>query len=140
LNRAFGFLIILVGLASSVLTILVTFQFWYPQAHPDGRVAIIALSSFIAIGGAGVVWQEFRYARKARYAEAFPYLKQIFYETSIHNPGTMGSPGDIEGICRMIVNRLASAFSLITGTKCSVCIKVLVDSGEAVGARPTRKL
>ena len=85
MSRAIGFLTIFIGLIGSVFTILVAFQSWYPQAYPDGRVAIIALASFVGIATGGAIWQEYRYARKARYAEAFPYLRQVFYETSTHD-------------------------------------------------------
>jgi hypothetical protein len=78
-----------------------------------------------------LVWQEFRYSRKAKYAEAFSYLRQIFYETSTKDGQHIGECSEIENICRLIVNRLATAFSLITGTKCSVCIKVLVLSDDS---------
>jgi len=66
--------------------------------------------------------------RKARYAEALPYLTRVFADIAkFECVSGIEVRDDIEQVCKAIVNRLAAAFSLITGTKCSACIKTYID-------------
>src|ERR1700730_7592434 len=103
--RALNWAIVLLGVAGSLATLIVAFQQWYPQATPDGKVAIIALSTFVAVLSVAVIWQEYRYSRKARYAETLPYLNQIILDTASCNVEGMQNLQDVENICRLLVNR-----------------------------------
>ena len=69
-----------IGVAGGVLTIIGYIQGWLPKASQDGRWAIVGLLSLLVVLGLAFAWQEYRYARRARYAEALNVLHQIFEE------------------------------------------------------------
>lgn len=73
-----------------------------------------------------VVWQEYRYSRKARYAEAtysihncVHLLRDYYYEIE-----TMGEK-DCKHYLSKVTTSLANAFSLVTGAHCRACIETL---------------
>jgi hypothetical protein len=84
--RAWNFCLILLSIVGSVATIIVAFQQWYPPATADGRVAIVFLASFLAATACVAIWQEYRYSRKARYAEALALIAEVFTELSLRRP------------------------------------------------------
>jgi hypothetical protein len=126
MKRAWNVCLLLLSIAGSGVTVLVAFQQWYPQAHPDARIAIIFLSVFVILVSAAAVWQEYRYARKARYAEALGYIAQVFTAVNARRSEQMSNVEEVTDLCRIVLNRLGRIFSLVTGTRCSTCIKVVV--------------
>ncbi|MCC6365064.1 MAG: hypothetical protein IT165_16240 [Bryobacterales bacterium] len=133
MSRAINLCLVLLSIAGSVVTIVVAYQQWYPAASPDGKLAISFLSTCVLMLAAAAVWQEYRYSRRARYAEILASVTQVFMALSAKNPEQMQNLEEVTNVCRIIVNRLGRIFSLLTGTSCSVCIKVIVV-GE--GDRP----
>ncbi len=127
---------LLVSLASSLCTIVLAWSNWAGKTSPDGRMGILVLSSFALALLVLSVLQEFRHARKSRYAETLSYLNQIVVDIQHASiPGTQ-NPEEIRQVCRHVVNTLAAAFSLVTSTRCSVCIKVLEADLDARPLRP----
>jgi hypothetical protein len=132
LLRALNFAAIVLGIVGSVITVVVAFQQWLPKFDPTAKLAVTFLGISSLILMIATVWQEYRYARKARYAEVLQYLSQISAETLKPEPvSSVNRIEEIEAICRLIVNRLSGAFSLVTGTKCSVCIKAVMAAQSA---------
>lgn len=86
----------------------------------------IELAVFFALILAFLVWQEYRYSRKARYAEAtysihncVHLLRDYFYDIENMNAE------DCKYSLSKVTTSLANAFSLVTGTHCRACIETL---------------
>jgi hypothetical protein len=110
---------------------------WFPEATPNAKLAILFLIALLGLLSVFCIWQEYRYARKARYVEALPYLNQIFLELNkFENVASVTKTEEIEYTFRRVVNRLAAALSVITGTMCSVCIKVILTDNHSDPPRP----
>lgn len=110
---------------------------WFPKATPNGKLAILFLIALVALLTAFGIWQEYRYARKARYVEALPYLNQIFLELNKYeNVSSVTRTEEVEYTFGRVVNRLAAALSVITGTMCSACIKVILIDNHTDPPRP----
>lgn len=138
MRRAWNFSVYIVTLWASLVTIILGWAQSQGQMTPLGRVAFVFLSITAVVLFLAVIVQEYRYSRKARYAEAVSYLNQAFGEihdlTLVLNEIT--STDQIIVRCKRIMNHLAAAFSLISATKCSVCIKVMEgDPSKQVGSQ-----
>jgi hypothetical protein len=129
--------LVLLSASSAVAGLVVAFRQWYPQASSDGKIAILVLAVYVAVVTIAVVAQEYRYARKARYAEALTHFGRIFIEIEHVNDSSHTSD-DIENALTTITSELAGAFSLISSTKCSVCIKKIEEDQEAEVDHPSR--
>ena len=125
MSRAWNVCLVLLSIAGSLVTLLVAFEGWYPKASPDGRFAISFLSIFVAVLAAAAVFQEYRYARKSRYAESLAYITQVFTALMRRRPEQLGTIEEVTNVCRVVTNRLGRILSMVTGTRCSVCIKVI---------------
>jgi hypothetical protein len=75
--------------------------------------------------------QEYRYSRKARYSEIIGYLSEIYRDILKIIQDETANVDRIQMACRDMVTTLANAMSLVTGTRCAACIKVIVQ-----GQRP----
>lgn len=99
-----------------------------------GRHGYYILGILLALAIGLLVWQEYRYARKARYAEAIDNLLQIARECC-------GKPErqtleECKAGLREMINETAEAFTLITGTRVSACIKQVVTPAGATQYTP----
>lgn len=109
-----GFILFLIGVFEEDLT---TKELVYSIA-----LVVLAFASFIMF-----IWQEYRYARKARYAEAtsqihgaLHHLRDAWYCWK-----NDGSKLDIDNYIKLSLTALKGVFTLITGTNCRICIKVI---------------
>jgi len=135
--RLLTFTSVLLIFTAATMGILVALEHWFPKATVFGKVAIVVLATAIIGLTAFCVWQEYRYARKARYAEALPYINQIFFELNkFDNIDNITQSEPLEYTLKGVVNRFAAAISLVTGTMCSVCIKVVTEDDHADPPRP----
>jgi hypothetical protein len=136
MKQAWIVLFTLLSASASATTILVAIQQWYPHATSDGKVAILVLAGYVSVITAATVFQEYRYARKARYAEALPYINRIFLEIEGVQLNAHASADEIERVLNIVVNQLAAAYSLVSGTKCSACVKNIEnDPDTPVGSQ-----
>ena len=122
-----------IGIPASGFGIAFAVEKYWNIGSSDARLGLILLAIFAAIFLAWAVFQEFRYSRKARYAESLSILNsalQIGYDGSLKSQNET-DPTKITQTVREICNILADAFSLITGTRCAVCVKMLDDSPNA---------
>lgn len=126
--------ILLVTVVASLITIVMGVKgFWDPMSR-DGRVGLVffGLLSFLLLGFVAV--QEYRFSRKARYAEALNQIHLIYSICSLRS-ATKALVGDFQNIC----DHLAQAYGLITGTRCSACLKILnqkMDESQVAEPRP----
>jgi len=91
----------------------------------------VELSAFSLFLMGYVIFQEYRFSRKARYAEAMysihscvHFLRDYQFDEKI-----LKDPTDCQEQLKKVVTSLANAFSLVTGTHCRACIKTLEVRG-----------
>ena len=120
-------------LTASVFTIILAWQQWNKETTLEGRFPLYLLSAFVVMFLTALVSQEYRYSRKARYAEAISYLNRIYLHIQKLAANHATSSAEIKGGCLLIVNTLATTFSLLTATRCSACIKV-IEGARNTGA------
>jgi len=125
MRRAWGSIIIILGVVASIITIVFTWQQWVRGVASEAKFPFILLSFFLLVLLISLIHQEFRYSRKARYAEVLSYLNRIFLEIQAIAINRAASMEEIRQICTHFVNGLSASFSLITATKCAVCIKII---------------
>ena len=127
INEAITKLSVFIGIPASLFGINFAVKSYWNVSSKDGRVGLVILALF-AIGFLiCAVIQEFRYSRKTRYAESLPTIYAILgscLEGGIKSPN-INDPDIITEKVNDICNKLADAFSTITGTRCAVCIKIL---------------
>jgi hypothetical protein len=113
------------GLVASAVTLVMAYSYWYPSASRGAKPAILILFVLAAILLTVLIWREIVYSRKSRYSEVLGLLNDI--HAILHDLANdlPTSTSQIKEACTRVSNLLAEAFSLITGTKCSVCVKVL---------------
>jgi hypothetical protein len=125
-----GTIVVVLGLISAVLQIV---SFFSERVSSDrfplgGVLTLFVVSSFV-----GIIWQEVRYHRRARYAAIIHDLGQIYLDIQTLPGGYTASRREILEGCRHVVNTLAIAMKSVTGKACSVCIKTMVyDKWEAL--------
>jgi hypothetical protein len=127
-----------IGGAASVITIYLTWHQCSDVTSPAGRTMLIALLFLIVFLLALLGIQQFNFGRKCRYAEIVSSLNQVYSEVQALTMRTCANgpavtPDEIRLGCTAIVNILASLLSLVTGTRCAVCIKVM-ELGDAANA------
>jgi hypothetical protein len=138
-RRAATLISALVGVASATVTLLLAYTQWFPHATGDGKVAIGVLSGYVATLFVLLVWREWTYATKSRYAEILGLMNQSFLILQELTASTTATATEIRLKCTHVVTNLAKAFSLTTATNCSVCIKLIeVDQSlqRSEGLRP----
>jgi hypothetical protein len=114
----------LAGIAA-VLTILFAWHQCADVTSAAGRFVLVALLLLILGLLILIITREYRYARKSRYAEVVSSLNRIFFDIQAVARKTDVTSDEIRLTCISVVNTLASLLSLITATRCSVCIKVI---------------
>lgn len=111
---------------------------WWDSGSTDARVGLVSLTAFTGLIYFGTIWQQFRYSRKARYAEAVYYLRDAFARlNSAATPESLPT-SQIADACQAALDRLAHIFLLVTGTRCRVCIKLFETPGEGQEDQETR--
>ena len=123
--------VFLIGLAASVIAILEAWGRWKGPATADGRFALAILSGFAGILLLALTAQEFRYGRKSRYAEILRDLGKVAHDLELVVADPQRGAADVQAVCKRVVDRLASIFSMASATKCAVCIKVLEGDPSA---------
>ncbi len=110
---------------SAVVTLLLAYNQWIRHATPEGRTAIAFLAVYVGILFAVLIWREFVYSRKARYAEVLSSLNDSFLRLQSVVTNEDATAEQIKETSAKVLTNLATAFSTITSTTCSACIKLL---------------
>lgn len=124
-------IILLVGFIASIFTIVIGFEHFTDSASPDGRIGIGVLSFFVLLFLVYAVFQEYRYSRKARYAEASTNFQNIFLQC-IEDIDQTISNDNILSRLQVICDQMTIAFNMITATKCCTCVKILNQSLDEI--------
>lgn len=116
-------LVAVLFLASALATVYLFIVSWAKIASYEGLAAIVFLGLLVLFGAVLLVWQEYRFSRKARYAESLPNLLAFARAMAVGESLT-------EDRCRAVmadaVREISEAFSLATGTRIGVCLKKVV--------------
>jgi len=113
------------GFSASILTIIFAFDRFYGSVSHDARFGMSLLAAFAVFFLVFAVAQEYRFSRKARYAEAMIYVHQTYRLCLQGTSESFSTEKEIANIATQICDQLSQAFGLITGARCSVCVKVL---------------
>lgn len=125
---------IFLGAPASAFGIIFAFDKYWTVSSQDGRVGLVLLAVFAGVFLVCSVVQEFRYSRKTRYAESLPMIYTVLGSCSdgAVNAPTETNPAHITERVRDICNKLSDAFSIITGTRCAVCVKILEFGPDSI--------
>lgn len=110
---------------SAAVTLLLAYSQWIRHATPEGKTAIAFLAAYVGILFAVLIWREFVYSRKARYAEVLNSMNDSFMKLQELAVDGNASAAQIKETSAKVLTNLATAFSTITSTTCSACIKLL---------------
>lgn len=108
-----------------MVTIFLFVNSYYRNVGSEGKIAIIFLGTFALYFLVVVLIYQIIWGRKVRYAEVLPHINLGF--SYLHEEIRSDHP-DLEKIattCERICTQLTHAFSIISGTPCSISIKVL---------------
>ena len=108
-------------IASAIGTLWPLVLRWLHLSSWEGVAAVCVLGALVMFGSLLLVWQEYRYARKARYAEALHNL----HEFARHMTHAV-EPQQVEVALHKAVAELSEAFTLITGTRVAACLKKVI--------------
>ena len=118
----------IITLLSSLVTLYLAYLYFYRQATVDARFGLAFLGILWIIFIFSIIWQEYRYAKKTRYAEAMLFFDSIYKDCQLGASESINTEKELHLLMQRICNALASAYGMITGTRCSTCVKFLRES------------
>ena len=121
-------LVNLLAAAASVITIGLPLASWLSGAPSGGRHGIIILSTLAGLAGILLVWQEFRYSRKAKYAESLDNIRTMLKIVAEHSTTTTQ---ECKNLLQLLLAEVAEAFTLSSATRVSAVLKQLVSPNGA---------
>ena len=129
-NRILKILSLYVGVPAAFVTLFFTFKGIYGPASTDAQFGMLLLAGFAIFFLVFSIFQEYRFSRKARYTESMHYIFQAFRLCIEGASALYNSERAICELGRQICDQIAHAFTVITGTRCSVCIKILEEDSR----------
>lgn len=127
------YLVTIIGVISGVMGMLGIHFRYLAGVQTETAWAVFFLGVLAVYFFGDSIYLRSRWTRESRYALAMQYLNRGFEE--IHHLSRLEDRGEVnedqvittfERLC----TSLANAFTHVTGTKCSVCIKVLKSSAD----------
>lgn len=128
---AIGRGLVFVGFAASVGTLYLLYRQFWGAASTEGKWGIAFVSSFAWFFLAFAVLQEYRLARKARHAEASPFFHEILQKCVGGAREEFATSREVQSLVQEICEELANGFSLVSGTRCAACVKVIDQAPDA---------
>jgi hypothetical protein len=101
------------------------FKKYWDVGSQDAKVGLLILGLYSGFFLICAIAQELRYSRKTRYAESSHLIHKVFDKCLEGASQQIKSEKEIQQCSELICNYLAHTFSIITGIRCSTCIKVL---------------
>lgn len=120
----------LLGISASVVTLYLGYRRYAQVASPDAKVGLFLLALFAAFFLVYAITQEYRLSRKARYAEALPSIGRAHLLAMGQEHDT---DREIQLVAQDVCDRLSQTLSMVTGTRCSVCVKVIESEAPTTG-------
>jgi len=115
---------------AAIASISSGYAFLYSGQKPPAQFAILVITILLLFFVFYSLFQEYRFSRKARYSEALYDLYTVF-DLCVRGASSEKSQEEIRSFARRICDSLANAFSIITGTRCATCIKVINEWPQA---------
>ncbi len=131
MRPGWGILFVLIGFIGSMVTIVLGVGRFTATASSEGTLGIVVLSFFVLILLLYAVIQEFRYSRKARYAESLAHFNNAYNQCIENTNGEVANESILPRL-RLVCDQITSAFNMVTATKCSCCIKVLNQDPDEI--------
>ncbi len=120
------FLFSSVGLAGGFASIWGLLHIYLVRTGSEGKWGMSLLALFALVSFSLAVAQEYRYSRKARYAEAAEFFREAIH---ICQSSELTTVNELTTSASKVCDNLSAAFGMITGTSCAVCIKVIGATG-----------
>jgi hypothetical protein len=123
------YIVTIIGVLSGIATIVVFIMNLIPKLYTETQLAVMFIGVFSLYFFIAHISTRARWERKVRYAESLNYLNLGFEE--IHYLNRCEEKIEKEQVIlsfEKLCNFLASVFTLLTNTKCSICIKILKSS------------
>lgn len=134
--RRFGQLFVLGTSLGSVLALSWYLNYrWGESVFAHAAVLFLCLNILVLSGL--LVWQEYRYSRKARSAEAMASFDGML--RAVNAELSDDDPRELIRVMSLVVQETAEAFSVITGTRVSASLKLVSTNPEyslGKGLRP----
>jgi hypothetical protein len=127
---------------AAYVTVVLGTSFFYTgpeKAEWGHKVALIAIASYFVVLLLFLFWFIHMYSRKARYAEAMRLVHSSvhdirdiagYLERCVRRTDSF-SPAVLKGALQGCLDAAAMAFSMVTGARCRVCIKVVGGTSES---------
>ena len=119
--------------SATILSLIIALWGYYEESNNDARFAMILLFVLVIVFLLFTIIQEYRYSRRARYAEAMNCIHNAYYECLKKIPEEDKEAYiKIEKRSFRICDNIAMAFNLLTHTRCAVCIKIIDQDEEDI--------
>jgi hypothetical protein len=127
LRSLYGFFFAILAIAAAVTGLIIFGHDYFKAFRNETLAGVIFIGAFAVVSFVYAMFLHVRWGRAVRYGLVLPYLNQGF--THIHD-ATRENPANSDHLleaCRNLCGNVATAFSVLTGSPCSVCIKVLAE-------------
>src|SRR5438046_4851034 len=111
---------------SASVSLILAYSRWKANIPQEAQLGFIFVTLFATAAFVLLLGQEYRYARKARYAETTSNLLNVVTLRERDLPATSGHCCEV---LNKMVGEVAETFTLLTGTRASACLKQVVMVG-----------
>ncbi len=122
-----------IAFLGSLLTLVIFADTYFGKLNDEGQIAVIFLGGISFYNLVVVLLYQLKWERKVRYAEVLPHINFGFSYVHQELRNQNADVDKIASSCERVCTQVAHAFSVITGTSCSVSIKVLVQDSMGSG-------
>jgi hypothetical protein len=124
LRVAYEFLFAWLAILAGIATLILFRRDYFGKAGEEGKIAIIFIGVFAIVFFLYALGIHVRWGRAVRYGSIISYVNQGFGHVHAANRDSKATSQRILDACRSLCDNIASAFSLLTSSPCSVSIKV----------------
>lgn len=129
----------LVGILASIVTLILFMYQFDARLSKDGRVAIYFIGTLLIWYFIESLYLKVRWGRERRYAQTIAIIAGGFGEIHrLHREGANIERAVVA--CEKLCDSVASAFTIITGTKCNACIKTMTYEDDCNGAKRAKAI
>jgi hypothetical protein len=136
LRVIYDYLFTLISFAGAILTLILFQQKFFPLLDEQGTIGVLFLGVLTFVFLTYSMALKIIYSREAKYARALPLINEAFRRIHSLTNDELKNKGLVMAVLENCCSKISSVFTMITSTKCSVCIKVLVWEAEEVSKRP----
>ncbi len=118
-----------IGLAASLITLKLYIEIYYPSLSQDAKVAVSFICILFMWFFLENIYMKAKWGRERKYAQTIGFIADGFSEIhklSREEPNVKSTVHACTSLC----NQIAESYTLITGTKCNACIKILASDKD----------